>query len=110
VVSPIEAYSRLLKDCDPSKAAEVLAAYVSWRWRTAEYDPDAPAMVREMADRDAWERFSAPDLITRKEVAAQYLFRAASYQAGAARSLLIDHAQSLIGEVINTWLKDRPDL
>jgi hypothetical protein len=108
LVSPVKAYTRLLKDCEPSQAAEVVAKYSTWHWSPVEYNSDAPLLLREMADQDAWERFSAPNPTTRKQVAAEYLFRAASLQTGAARVLLVESAQSLISEILNTWLQGRP--
>jgi hypothetical protein len=97
----------LLKEREPSEAAEVLAEYIWWGGATVVYNPDAPPIVSNMADQVAWERFSAVDPIRQKEVAAHCLFRAASYQAGNARVLLVDLAQSLVGEIINTWSRDR---
>jgi hypothetical protein len=106
MISPIEAYSRLLNYRDPSKAAEVLEEHMRWHWSTVAYDPDAPSMVRNVADRSAWERFEATDPIAQKEVAAHCLFRAASCQTGTARARLIELAQSLVKQIIDAWLKD----
>ena len=105
MLSAAEAYTRLLNDCEPSEAARVVAKYMTWQWTPVPpYDPDAPLIVREMADQAAWERFSCPNPTTQKQVAAYFLFRAASFQTGAARGLLVDCAKSLISESVSTWL------
>ncbi len=109
MVSPLQAYSSLQNEREPSKAAAVLNEHMSWSWPTVAFDPVAPPMLQEMADRTAWERFSATDPIAQKEVAAHCLFRAASYQAGATRVRLVELAQELVGEIVNIWLVDRDE-
>jgi hypothetical protein len=107
--SPLRAYNRLLGDVEPAKAAKVLKQHMSWHWSEVAYNYDAPSLVRETADRAAWERFSPKDQLPQKEVAAHCLFRAAIRQTGAARALLIDLAQSLVSDIVNAWLQNRPN-
>ena len=108
-ISAVQAYVGLLQNCDPAHAARILRRYMGWNWPHVDYAPyrhNAPIIVREMADSSLWERFSSTSPIAQREVAAHYLFRAAMQQSGPARALLVEHAQSLVREIIKLCLRD----
>lgn len=109
-LSPLEAYSQLLSrllsaSCDPAAAAEILMEHISWNWGTP-YHTDAPQILSAMSNDAAWRRFEAEDPIARREVAAHLLFRAACYEKGPARKLLMELGGYLVGEIVNIWLNE----
>ncbi len=79
--------------------------HISWNWGTP-YHTDAPQILSAMSNDAAWRRFEAEDPIARREVAAHLLFRAACYEKGPARKLLMELGGYLVGEIVNIWLNE----
>jgi hypothetical protein len=109
--NPIEVYSHLRTEiahgCAPNRAAELMEKGLPWRWERVEFTRNAPSLIAKQEDNIAWRRFEAASVIVRKQVAAHFLFRAAGYETGATRALLMELGDSLLWEIVNEWLKGR---
>jgi hypothetical protein len=109
-MSPIEAYAELLHaiprldDATAALAAETVLQGTPWIWVVPPYNPDAPALLRDISDQQAWQRFGADTYITRQQVAVHCLYRAMTHvEDGDARALLSHLARRLLAGIVASW-------